>query len=128
MDQPLAMREALRIFRLSLVIKIAFLGLGLLVVLGLGTSAQLALLLRAAPTLLLALLALPPWLERALGRRFLALGLSLDVLSVSLLSAPFFFERQVFWPEHLSLSEPWARRLMEAPLTEPFFFLLIPLI
>lgn len=128
MEQPLAMREALRIFRLTLIIKIAFFGLGLLVVLGLGTSAQLALLLRAAPTLLLALLALPPWLERALGRRFLALGLSLDVLSVSLLSAPFFFERQVFWPEYLSLSEPWARRLMEAPLTEPFFFLLIPLI
>ena len=128
MDQPLAMREALRIFRLTLIIKIAFFGLGLLVVLGLGTPAQLGLLLRAAPTLLLALLALPPWLEQALGRRFLALGLALDVLTVSLLSAPFFFERQVFWPEHLSLSEPWARRLMEAPLTEPFFFLLIPLI
>ena len=60
MDQPLALREALRIFRLTLIIKIAFLSLGLLVALGLGTSAQLALLLRAAPTLLLALLVLPP--------------------------------------------------------------------
>jgi signal transduction histidine kinase len=122
------MREALRIFRLALIVQVAFLSRGLLVILRLGTSAQLALLLLAAPTLLLALLVLPPWLERALGRRFLALALGLDVLIVSLLSASFFFERQVFWPEHLNLSEPLARRLMEAPLTEPFFFLLIPLL
>ncbi len=128
MEQPLAMREALRIFRLTLIVKIAFLGLGFLVTVGLGPSVQLALLLGAAPTLLLALLVLPPWLERALGRRFLALALGLDVLTVSLLSASFFFERRVFWPEHLDLSEPLARRLMEAPLTEPFFFLLIPLV
>jgi signal transduction histidine kinase len=128
MDQPLAVREALRIFRLTLIVKVAFLSRGLLVILRLGTSAELALLLCAAPTLLLALLVLPPWLERALGRRFLALALGLDVLTVSLLSASFFFERQVFWPEHLNLSEPSARRLMEAPLTEPFFFILIPLV
>jgi len=128
MDQPLAVREALRIFRLTLIVKVAFLSRGLLVILRLGTSDQLALLLLAAPTLLLALLVLPPWLERALGRRFLALALGLDVLTVSLLSASFFFERRVFWPEHLNLSEPLARRLMEAPLTEPFFFLLIPLL
>jgi signal transduction histidine kinase len=128
MDQPLAVREALRIFRLTLIVKVAFLSRGLLMILRLGTSAQLALLLLAAPTLLLALLVLPPWLERALGRRFLALALGLDVLIVSLLSASFFFEQQVFWPEHLNLSEPLARRLMEAPLTEPFFFLLIPLV
>jgi len=128
MDQPLALREALRIFRLSLIIKIAFFGLGLLVVLGLGISAQLALLLRAAPTLLLALLVLPPWLERALGRRFLALGLALDVLFESVLSAPFFFEQRFFWVQNLNLSEPLSRHLMEAPLTEPFFFLLIPLV
>ena len=128
MDQPLATREALRIFRLALIIKIAFFSLGLLVALGLEIPAQLAILLRAAPTLLLALLALPPWLERALGRRFLALGLGLDVLFESLLSAPFFFERRFFWLEHLDLSEPVIRHLMEAPLTEPFFFLLIPLV
>ena len=128
MEQPLALREALRIFRLSLIIKIAFFGLALLVALGLGTSAQLALLLRAAPTLLLALLALPPWLERALGRRFLALGLALDVLFESVLSAPFFFEQRFFWVQNLNLSEPLSRHLMEAPLTEPFFFLLIPLV
>jgi len=35
MDQPLALREALRIFRLTLIVKIAFLSLGLLVALGL---------------------------------------------------------------------------------------------
>ncbi len=128
MEQPLAMREALRIFRLALIIKIAFFGLGLLVALGLGTPAQLAVLLRAAPTLLLALLMLPPWLERALGRRFLALGLALDVLFESLLSAPFFFEQRFFWLQDLDLSEPMIRHLTEAPLTEPFFFLLIPLV
>ena len=128
MEQPLALREALRIFRLSLIIKIAFFGLALLVALGLGPSAQLALLLRAAPTLLLALLVLPPWLERALGRRFLALGLALDVLFESLLSAPFFFEQRFFWLQNLDLSEPMIRHLTEAPLTEPFFFLLIPLV
>ena len=128
MKQPLAMREALRIFRLTLIVKIAFFSLGLLVVLGLGTPAQLALLLRAAPTLLLALLMLPPWLERALGRRFLALGLALDVLFESLLSAPFFFEQRFFWLQDLDLSEPMIRHLTEAPLTEPFFFLLIPLV
>ena len=128
MDQPLAMREALRIFRLTLIVKIAFFGLGLLVAWGLGPLAQLALFLRAAPTLLLALLALPPWLERALGRRFLALALALDVLFESLLSAPFFFEQRFFWLQNLDLSEPMIRHLTEAPLTEPFFFLLIPLV
>jgi len=128
MQQPLAMREALRIFRLTLIVKIAFFGLGLLVVLGLGTLAQLALLLRAAPTLLLALLVLPPWLERALGRRFLALALGLDLLIESLQSVPFFFEQRFFWLQNLDLSEPLSRHLMETPLTEPFFFLLIPLV
>ena len=128
MDQPLALREALRIFRLSLIIKIAFFSLGLLVALGLGIPAQLAILLRAAPTLLLALLALPPWLERALGRRFLALGLALDVLFESVLSAPVFFEQRFFWLHDLGLSEPVLSHFMEAPLTEPFFFLLIPLV
>ncbi len=128
MKQPLALREALRIFRLTLIIKIVFLGLGLLVAMGLGPSTQLAILLRAAPTLLLALLALPPWLERALGRRFLALGLGLDVLTESLFAAPFFFERRPFWLQDLDLSQPMIRHLTEAPLTEPFFFLLIPLV
>jgi len=128
MDQPLAVREALRIFRLALVVRIVFLGLGLLVTLGLGTSAQLALLLRAAPTLLLALLVLPPWLERALGRRFLALGLGLDVLIESLLSAPLFFDWRVLWPEELSLTLPAIRRFIETASVEPFFFLLIPLV
>ncbi len=128
MEQPLGMRDALRIFRLTLIVKIAFFCLGLLVALGLGPSAQWALLLRAAPTLLLALLVLPPWLERALGRRFLALGLALDVLTESLFAAPFFFEQRFFWVQNLDLSEPLSRHLMEAPLTEPFFFLLIPLV
>jgi hypothetical protein len=105
------MREALRIFRLTLIVKIAFFGLGSLVTAGLGLSVQLALLRRAAPTLLLALLVLPPWLERALGRRFLALGLGLDVLTESLFAAPFFFERRPFWLQNPDLSEPIIRQL-----------------
>jgi signal transduction histidine kinase len=128
MDQPLAVREALRIFRLALIVKIAFFSLALLVVLGLGSSARLGLLLRAAPTLLLALLVLPPWLERALGQRFLALTLGLDVLIESLQSVSFFFEQQFFWLQNPDLSEPLSRHLMETPLSEPFFFLLIPLV
>jgi signal transduction histidine kinase len=122
------MREALRIFRLALIIEIVFLGLSFLAILGLGSSAWLWLLLRAAPTLLLALLVLPPWLERILGPRFLALALGLGVLIESLQSAPFFFERRLFWPEYLELSGPVGHHLMETPLVEPFFFLLIPLV
>ena len=128
MDKSPAVREALRIFRLVLIIRIVFLGLGLLVTLGLGSSVQLALLLRAAPTLLLALLVLPPWLERAMGQRFLALGLGLDVLVQSLSSVSAFFERRVWWPTELGAAPPAVQRFIETPSVEPFFFLLIPLV
>ena len=127
-DHYPAIREALRIFRLVLIIRTVFIGLGLLATLGLGPSVQLALLLRAAPTLLLDLLVLPPWLERILGRRFVALGLGLDVLFQSLLSAPSFFERRLWWPIEPGLTSPAAQRFIETPSVEPFFFLLIPLV
>jgi signal transduction histidine kinase len=122
------MREALRIFRLTLIVKLVFLGLGLAVIARLGGLAWLGLLLRAAPTLLLTLLVLPPWLERSLGRTFLAIVLGLDVLIESLYSAPFFFERRTLWAERLDVAEPIVRYLAEAPVVEPFFFLLIPLV
>jgi signal transduction histidine kinase len=132
MRQPLATPrgEALRIFRLAIIVELALLGLSFLATLGVGLGgyARLALLLRAAPTLLLALLVLPPWLERVLGRYVLALGLGLDVLFKSLESFPIFFERQAFWAEHLNLPASVAQHLAESQPVEPFFFLLIPLV
>jgi signal transduction histidine kinase len=128
MKQSLPIREALRIFRLVLIVKLALIGLGFLVMLRLGTAAQLGTLLRAIPILLVALLVLPPWLEQPLGRSFLALGLGLDVLLQSLVSASFFFDRPAFWPERLDLPSSVASHWIEISSIEPFFFLLIPLI
>ena len=54
--------------------------------------ARFGLLLRASPTLLLALLFLPSWLEPALGRYFLGLGLGFDVLFSSLETAYLFVD------------------------------------
>jgi signal transduction histidine kinase len=128
MDPSLARREALRIFRLVLVIKLVILALGFLAVLGLGVPARLGMLLRAAPTLLVILVALPSWLERVLGRSFLALTLGLDVLVESLESIPFFFERSPIELSQLGLSEEATRYLLTTARLEPFFFLLIPLV
>ncbi|MBN1135153.1 MAG: sensor histidine kinase [Anaerolineae bacterium] len=128
MDQSSARRDALRIFRLVLAVKLAFFGLTFLTILGLGGPARLGLLLRAGPTLLLAMLVLPPWLERALGRRFLAAGLGLDVLIESLESASAFFDLQGLWMSHLNLPSQMTQHLAEGSLVEPFFFLLIPLV
>jgi signal transduction histidine kinase len=128
MDQSLARREALRIFRLLLVIQLVFLGLSLLVLLGWKRSVPWEGLLRAVPTLLLALLFLPPWLERAWGRYFLALGLGLDVLFSSLELAVLFVD----WPTRIlanfRLPPEIVAHLETAPPIEPFFFLLIPLV
>ena len=77
MDQSLARREALRIFRVVLIVQLFLLGLIILAAPKLGDMARLGLLVRASPTLLLALLFLPPWLESVLGRYFLGLGLGL---------------------------------------------------
>jgi signal transduction histidine kinase len=128
MDQSLARREALRIFRLVIIVQLAFLGLSFLALVGLGRPARLGLLLRAAPTLLLALLVLPPWLERILGRCFLAVGLGLSILFSSLETAYLFAD----WPfpslSRFGLPPAVVEQLASAPPVEPFFFLLIPLV
>jgi signal transduction histidine kinase len=127
-DQSLARREALRIFRVVLVVQLVFMALGSLAIWGLAGSARLGLFLRLAPTLLLALLVLPSWLERVMGRYFLALAVGLDVLLVSLQSAHFFYDQRAFWALRLGLPELLVRHLAETPPVEPFFFLLIPLV
>jgi hypothetical protein len=62
MDQTLARREALRIFRLVLIVQLVFLGFSFLALWKLGAEAWWGFLLRASPTLLLSLLFLPRWL------------------------------------------------------------------
>jgi signal transduction histidine kinase len=128
MNQSLARREALRIFRLILVIQLAFLALSALAVLGLRGWPRWGGVLRATPILLLALLFLPPWLERVLGRYFLALGLTLTVIFSSLemayVSSGWLANRLVT----LGLPPEIVQQLTAAPPIEPFFFLLIPLV
>lgn len=84
--------------------------------------------MRAAPTLLLALLFLPPWLERVLGRYYLALGLALHVVFSSLETLYVF----AGWPADrlaaAGLPADLVHQLVETPPIEPFFFLLIPLV
>jgi len=128
MDQSLARREALRIFRLLLIVELMFLGLSLAALMGVGSSGSWGLLLRASPTLLLAILFLPPWLERFLGRYFLALGLGLQVLFSSLEMAYLLAEwpasRLAMW----GLPPEVVSQLAAAPPIEPFLFMLIPLV
>ncbi len=124
----LARREALRLFRLILVIQLAFLTLSAVAMLGLHSLPRWGVLLRAAPTLLLALLFLPPWLERGLGRHFLALGLALQLVFSSLEMVYVF----VGWPAwklvSMGLPPDVVQQLTATPSLEPFFFLLIPLV
>jgi signal transduction histidine kinase len=122
------MRDALRVFRLTIIAKLLFIGLSALAMLWLGPVAGPGLLLRAAPTLLLSILFLPPWLERPLGRYYLAAGLGLDILFSSLEAALL----SAGWPV-ARLSPPGVPPqivdLFEAsPPVEPFFFVLIPLV
>jgi signal transduction histidine kinase len=128
MERSSAIREALRIFRLVLVVQLAFLGTSFLLFLGMGQPARLGLLFRAAPSLLLALLFLPSWLERLLGRCFLAVGLGLSVLFSSLETAYLFGGWSPGSPPLSNLAPAVAQQLAEAPPVEPFFFLLIPLV
>ena len=127
MDQSLARREALRIFRLVLVVQLAFLALSFLALPRLGADARVGVLMRAMPTLILALLFLPPWLEGFLGRSFLAVGLALSVLFSSLETA-YILAAPVARIFDFALPLDLIRPLTEAPVVEPFFFLLIPLV
>jgi signal transduction histidine kinase len=128
MDQSLARREALRIFRVVLIAQLVFMALSFLAVLGLGGSARWGFLLRAAPTLILAVLVLPPWLEQVFGRYFLALALGLSVFLSSLETAYLFVDWGGIDLSHLSLPPEVIGYLTVAPPIEPFFFLLIPLV
>jgi signal transduction histidine kinase len=128
MDQSLARREALRIFRLVLIVQLAFLALSFLALPRLGADARVGVLMRAIPTLILALLFLPPWLEQFLGRSFLAVGLGLSVLFSSLETAYIFADSSASRFSDFALAPDLIRPLAEAPVVEPFFFLLIPLV
>jgi signal transduction histidine kinase len=128
MDQSLARREALRIWRLVLIVQLAFLAMSFLALPGLGMVARVGVVLRAIPTLILALLFLPPWLERFLGRSFLAVGLGLSVLFSSLETAYIFADWTDSRLAHLALPVELIEPLAAAPPVEPFFFLLIPLV
>jgi signal transduction histidine kinase len=70
----------------------------------------------------------PPWLERVLGRSFLALGLGFHLMSSSLEMA-FFYVR---WPASrlaaFGLPLDLIEQLQAAPAIEPFLFLPIPLV
>ena len=128
MDQSLARREAARIFRLVLIVQLAFLALSFLALPRLGADARVGVLMRAIPTLILALLFLPPWLETFLGRSFLAVGLGLSVLFSSLETAYIFADPSSSRFSDFALPLELIRPLAEAPSVEPFFFLLIPLV
>jgi signal transduction histidine kinase len=128
MKQTPATREALRIFRLLLVVKLALFGLSSLALWGLGVRGRMVSLVYAAPTVLLALLVFTPWLERLLGHWFLALAVGLDMLFDSLRMAALLFSEPLFWSQRLGLPPEAALRLAEMPGVEPFFFLLIPLV
>ena len=128
MDQSLARREALRIWRLVLIVQLAFLAMSFLALPRLGVAARVGAVLRAIPTLIIALLFLPPWLERFLGRSFLAVGLGLSVLFSSLDTAYIFADWSNSRLAHFPLSTELMEPLAAAPAVEPFFFLLIPLV
>ena len=128
MDPSLARREALRIFRLVLIVQLAFLAMSFLALPRLGADARVGVLLRAIPTLILALLFLPSWLQAFLGRSFLAVGLGLSVLFSSLEMAHFFADWTGSRLAEFALYHDLLGPLAEAPVVEPFFFLLIPLV
>jgi signal transduction histidine kinase len=128
MDQSVARRDALAVFRLVIVIRLAFLGLIFLAIVGMGGSARLGLLLRASPTLLLAVLFLPSWLEPVLGRYLLMVGLGLDVFFSSLETAYLSTHLPVSRLAQLGVPVEVVQHIAAIPTIEPFFFLLIPLV
>ncbi len=124
----LARRDALRIFRLVLVIQLVLMALSFWALFGILGSVRMGPLTRALPTLVLALLFLPPWLEGVLGRYHLAVGLGLDVLFSSLETIFLFGDRQLSMLTSLGLPPEIVQYLEVLPPVEPFFFLLIPLV
>jgi signal transduction histidine kinase len=129
MAQQSAMQDALRIFRVLLVAQLCLLGMSFLAHVGLRGAEGDWLLLRALPTLLLAVLFLPSWLEDIMGRYFLAAGLSISVFLMSLEAAA----AAHFLPAAAGLAATGLPPLLitvltNAPPIEPFFFLLVPLV
>lgn len=128
MDRSYARRDALRIFRLLLIIQLAMTGLSFLAVVSFLGTAPFGLLLGALPIVILAILFVPPWLERALGRYFLALGLSLSVLFSSFDLARDFSELPYPWLGLANIPPELTEQAAAAPPIEPFLFVLIPLV
>jgi signal transduction histidine kinase len=124
----LARRDALRIFRLVLIVQLVLMALSFWVLFGILGSVRMGPLVRALPTLLLALLFLPPWLEGVLGRYHLAVGLGLDVLFSSVEAIFLFGTRPLSILASLGLPPEIVQYLEVLPPIEPFFFLLIPLV
>lgn len=129
MDQSSARQDAVRVFRLLLVLQLVFLGLSFVAVLAFfRNAAGLGLLLRAAPTLVLALLFLPPWLEKPLGRYYLAVGLGLEVLFTSLETVSRAHTLPVAALIQAGVPAEAIDMLAMAPAVEPFLFVIIPLV
>ena len=119
-------RDALRIYRLILLLKLLFVSLSFLAAVSFGASFGY-LFVRVMPTLLLAVLFLPPLLEPVLGRYFLAAALGLDLLFSSL-EAAYLYAGPLSGLAALGLPPAMIQALSQAPPIEPFFFLLIPLV
>jgi signal transduction histidine kinase len=126
--QSPAIRDALRIFRLKLIIQLVFTGLSIVVVFGLRGIPGRGAFLRFFPTLLLAVLFLPSWLERGLGRSYLAVGLGLDLFFSSWETAALFGDWSASALARFNLPDLMVQYLQAGPPIEPFFFMLIPLV
>jgi signal transduction histidine kinase len=129
MDQSSARRDAIRVLRGLILLQLLFLGLSLVVALTVFRDIiGVNLLLRAAPTLLLAVLFLPPWLERPLGKYFLATGLGLEVLFTSLETTSRTYGTQAAALEQAGVPPGLFESLSMAPSIAPFLFVTIPLV
>jgi len=135
MEDKLAIREAHRLFRCSVAIRLVITALFLLM-LALRSPAGIDWTpdgrplppVRIAPMLLVTVLAFTPWLERILGRYALAVLLALDVFGVSAQAVPLFFYHRELGGELLILEGVFSTQWTEALLAEPLSWLLIPLV
>lgn len=129
MDQALARRDAIRVFRLLLLIQLLFLAVsGLVVAVFLPRAPVPEILVMAAPVLLMSLLFLPSWLEKPLGRYFLAAGLGLEVLFTSLETASRARGLPSAVLEMAGVSAGLSQALAMVPAVEPFLFVIIPIV
>ena len=120
MKIPTPIREAQRVFLVTLLARAVTFAVGIAVALALPHDMR-PILVGISPSLLVAAVAVVPWFEKVLGERFLAVALSLDVLIMSLQMIPVFFRRRALFPE----LDPQS---LESAFVEPFLLLLIPLV